>query len=79
MHEPTYNHFDKLLPKYQCRFRNGYNTQQFLIAMTEKMRQSLDKDGPSAALFTNPIKAFDCLPHKLLISKLQTYVTEEIS
>ena len=32
MHEPTYNHFDKLLPKYQRRFRNGYNTQQFLIA-----------------------------------------------
>ena len=30
-------YFDKILSKYQCGFRKGYNSQHSLIALIEKM------------------------------------------
>ena len=41
-----YDHFDKLLSKYQCGFRKGFSTQHCLLAMIEKLRKSLDSGGP---------------------------------
>ena len=38
--------------------------------MIEKLRKSLDSGGASAALLTDLSKAFDCLPHDLIIAKL---------
>ena len=41
--------------------------------MIEKLRKRLDNGGTSAALLTDLSKAFDCLPHDLLIAKLHAY------
>ena len=38
--------------------------------MIEKGRKSLDESGAFGALLTNLSKAFNCLPHELLITKL---------
>ena len=65
--------FDSLLSKYQCGVRRGYNAQHCLITLIEKWKKSVDNGGPFGALLTDLSKAFDCLPHELLIAKPDAY------
>ena len=65
--------FDSLLSKYKCGFRRGYNAQHCLITLIEKWKKSVDNGGAFGALLIDLSKAFDCLPHELLIAKLDAY------
>ena len=73
MYTQMNKYFDPILSKYQFGFRKGYSAQQCLLIMIEKWRASLDQNGTCAARLTNLSKAFDCLPHDLLIFKLHAY------
>ena len=65
--------FHSLLSKYQCRFRRGYNAQHSSITRIEKLKKSVDNSGAFGMLLTNLSKALDCLPHELLIAKLDAH------
>ena len=58
---------------FQCGFRKGFNGQQCLIGMIEKAKRIMDESGHFSAFLTDISKAFDCLPHDLLIRKLDAY------
>ena len=49
------------------------------MAMIEKFKKSLDQGGEYAALRTDLPKAFDCLPHDLIIAKLHAYGFDKAS
>ena len=66
-------YFEKKFSKYQTGFRKGLSAQNCLISMIEKFRKCLDQKGDYAALLTDLSKAFDCLPHDLIIAKLHAY------
>ena len=73
LYEQMYSYFDKIFSKNQCGFRKGFNTQQILLAMTEKMKASRDNKQFCAAILTDLSKAFDCICYDLLIAKLNAY------
>ena len=73
MHKQMSDFFENVLSKYQCGFRKGFSSQQCLVAMIEKWRKTLDNGGSFGALLTDLSKAFDSLPHDLLIAKLHAY------
>ena len=58
---------------FQCGFRRGYNAQHCLINLIEKWKKSVDNGGAFGALLTDLLTALDCLPHELLIVKLDAY------
>ena len=66
-------YFSDLLSKYQFGFMQGYGTQNCLLAMIEKPRKITDKKSIFAAVLTDLSKAFDFIPHNLLIPKLSAY------
>ena len=71
--KPMSNYFENIFSKYQCGFRQGLSAQYCLISMIEKWKKSVDKGKTFAALLTDLSKAFDCLPHDLIIAKLNAY------
>ena len=64
---------DKFLSKYQCGFRKVYNAQHCLLAMIEKWQKAVDNGNAFGALLTDHSKVFDCLPHDLIIAKVNSY------
>ena len=68
-----YSFMFEFLSKYQCGFRKGYSTQHCFLAMLEKWKFAVDKGKSFGALLTDLSKAFDCLPHELLLAKLHAY------
>ena len=66
-------YFDNILSKYQCRLCKRFNAKHCLVSMIEKWKESVDNGGALGALMTDLSKAFDCLLHELLVTKLGAY------
>lgn len=62
-------HFDP----YLSAFRPGYGCQSVLLRILEEWRKALDENFYVATVLMDLSKAFDCLPHDLLLLKLQSY------
>ena len=63
---------DKLSEKL-CGFRKGHSTQHLLLKLVEKWRKTLDNKGKIGTILMDLSKAFDSLPHDLLLAKLEAY------
>ena len=56
-----------------CGFRKGYSTQHALLNLLKNWQKTLDRSGVLGTVLIDLSKAYDCLPHDLLIAKLSAY------
>ena len=66
-------YFDKTFNPFLAAFRAGYGCQTTLLKVIEDWKKSLDENKYIAAILMDLSKAFDCLPHDLLLLKMKTY------
>ena len=67
------DYFKNYFNAYLSAFRPGYGCQSTLLRILEDWKQVLDDKKYVAAILMDLSKAFDCLPHDLLLLKLKYY------
>ena len=56
-----------------CGFREGHSTQHALLRVIETIRRHIDQSGVCCMVLMDLSKAYDCLPHDLLLAKMEDY------
>ena len=65
------SYFERILSSHLSAYRKGYSCQHVIIKLTEYWRSTLDENKYVGTLSTDLSKAFDKMPHGLLIAKLR--------
>ena len=66
-------HTNTILSKHITAYRKGHSCENVLLKLTEDWRKHIDNNKIVGGLLMDLSKAFDCLPHELLIAKLEAY------
>ena len=64
---------ENVLSNKLCGFRKGYSTQIAILNLVKKWQECLDNKGIVGTVLMDLSKAYDCLPHNLLVEKLKAY------
>ena len=65
--------FNVTMYQFLSAYRKNFSCQNVLLRLIEQWRQHLDSNKIVGAVLTDLSKAFDRLPHDLLIAKLEAY------
>jgi hypothetical protein len=66
-------HCNKILVSEQYGFRKGIATEDAAFKLTDSVLKSIDQEKHTGGIFCDLAKAFDCVNHEILFSKLQFY------
>ena len=64
---------------FLAKLRQTFSAQHCFLVTVEKMKKIRDNKGVFAAVLTDLSKAFDCISHGLLISKLNVFGFDKTS
>ena len=73
MYDQLYEYAETFLNKLLCGFRKAHSTQHALFRLLQKWQKELDSSGIVGTILMDLSKAYDCLPHDLIIAKLEAY------
>ena len=73
LYDPLSDYLDKYLNTLLCGFRKAHSTQNALFKLLQAWQEELDKSGFVGTILMDLSKAYDCLPHDLLVAKLEVY------
>ena len=73
MYDQLYKYIVHFLNQLLCGFRKAHSTQHALFRLLQKWQKELDSGGFIGTILMDLSKAYDCLPHDLLIAKLEAY------
>ena len=69
-----YNQLSEYSESYiLCGFRKAHSTQHALFKLLQSWQKELDNGGFVGTILMDLSKAYDCIPHELLIAKLKCY------
>ena len=61
------------LSNFVSAYRKHYSANHVRISLIENWKKNLDNNKIAGAVFMDLSKAFDCIPHDLLIAKMEAY------
>lgn len=67
------SYFDNIFHNFLAAFRSKFGCQTTLLRLIEDWKNALDRHEYVAAILMDLSKAFDCLPHDLIVLKLKAY------
>ena len=73
IHDQLSEYLENNLNSILCGFRKGHSTQHALFKLLQAWQEELDKGGLVGTILMDLSKAYDCLPHELLVAKLEAY------
>ena len=73
MYDQLYDYMNQYLNTLLCGFRKSYSTQHALFKIIQDFQKELDSSGCVKVILMDLSKAYDCLPHDLIIAKLEAY------
>jgi retron-type reverse transcriptase len=77
IYQQLIDYFDNIFNPYSSAFRPGYGCNTALLKVIEDWKKAVDNNLYVAAVLMDLSKAFDCLPHDLLLLKLKAYSLSE--
>ena len=66
----TISYQNVFLNEVLCGFRKAHSTQHALFKVLQSWQKSLGSGGFAGTILMDLSKAYDCIPHELLIAKL---------
>ena len=73
MYIQLYDYMDNFLNQLLCGFRKAHSTQHALFRLIQSWQKELDESGFVGTILMDLSKAYDCLPHDLMVAKLEAY------
>ena len=73
MYEQLYEYLNNYLNDLFCGFRKTHSIQHVLSRLIQSLKKELNNSALVGTILTDLSKAYDCLPHDLLIAKVEAY------